>query len=138
MKYKLQVQPFRKKKKGFKYRILEVTDVSIHTSKKKPSDPIKKIREAFNANQPGRVYVPIGVMQEKTIKQQKVSVLDFLMKDPKIAEMIYVEEQKGYKILIEIPSDGVPIKLGKEAEEFIDGKNGKRVVRGLAKSNNKN
>lgn len=60
--------------------------------------------------------------------------LDLLKNDLDFMKMIKEEESKGYKILIELPPHGIPILAGKDTQEFINSKNGKRVLRGLAKN----
>jgi hypothetical protein len=51
--------------------------------------------------------------------------------------MVQEEESKGFKVLIELPSDGIPVFPSKDTIEFMASKNGKRVIRGLAKENDK-
>ena len=59
------------------------------------------------------------------------------MQDPHMLEYVKAEESKGYKIVIQFPKDGLPVHLGKDAQEFIKSKKGKRILRRLDKEKNR-
>jgi hypothetical protein len=59
-----------------------------------------------------------------------------LKKDPEFMKMVQEEEKKGYKILIDIPRE-LPLFPGKDTMDFINSKNGKRILRSLAKKSDK-
>lgn len=124
MDYCLEVKP-AVLKKGGKYKIIQVTDIALHTAKKTPTSSIgKKVQKAFETMEPGRVYAPIH-NGELTI--------ELLKQDPDFVKLVQDEEAKGYKVLISLPKGGIPVVPGKDTIEFMSSKNGKRVLRGLAK-----
>lgn len=136
MEQELQLKPF-KKTDGFKYKILEITDLTLHTSNKRPTISFgKEMKKVLTSDEPGRVYGTIHGSYDHNDK--KVLILDILKQDPEFIAMIREEEKNGYKILLHLPSQGVPILAGKDTLEFMNSRNGKRVLRGLAKSMDKN
>lgn len=139
MNYELQLNRFVPKK-GQKYKKIEITDITLHTSHKEPSSIGKKIRQAFKSMKPGRIYGSISYA-EPTIPssspESKSSIIDLMKKDPEFVKMIREEEEKGYKVLIELP-DQIPVLAGKDTIEFMASTNGQRILRGLAKNNPNN
>jgi hypothetical protein len=135
MEYKLEIKPFERKD-GWKYKIITVTDFALHTADKQPTVSFgKKIRQLLETKKPRRIY---GLIQESpSTHEENTSILDMLQKDEEFMKMIQEEEKKGYKILISIPKKGIPIVPGKDTIDFINSKNGQRVIRGLAKNKNK-
>ncbi|MCK9578222.1 hypothetical protein M0R01_01855 [bacterium] len=138
MEYQLQLKPFERKE-GFKYKVITITDIALHTSNMDPTLSLgKKIKESFKYKKPGRIY---GSIPQKSSQlpssRRNIFMLDMLKKDPVFIKMVQDEEKKGYKILVAFPKDGIPILVGKDTQEFIKSKNGKRILRGLAKNNNK-
>ena len=133
MEYSLEIKSFEGKK-GQKYKIIHITDIQLHATPKRPTPSVgKKVRMSFETNEPDRIYSHI----EKTkISDKKAYVLDLLKMDPDFVKMVQEEEAKGFKILIELPSEGIPILVGKDTIEFMKSKNGKRAIRGLAKEKN--
>ncbi|HBA36715.1 TPA: hypothetical protein DCZ15_02450 [Candidatus Falkowbacteria bacterium] len=130
MDYQLQLKSFEGEL-GFKHKILQITDITLHSSDRQPTKSIgKKIRQAFSQKKPGRFY---GFkIQEPTGKQNSVeAVMELVKKDPELMKVIQEEEKNGYRIFIGLPKDGVPILLGEDAKEFINSKNGQRVIRGI-------
>jgi len=130
MDYQLQFKPFEKKD-GVKYKILEITDIALHSSDRQPTKSIgKKIKQAFALKKPGRLY---GFKIQKPTDKPGYfeSVIDLVQKDPELMRVIQEEEKNGYKILLGLPKGGIPIVLGKDAEEFINSKNGQRVIRAI-------
>lgn len=134
MNYKLKLQP-AVVKKGVMYKIIQITDITLHTSEKTPTVLAgKKIQKAFKNNTPGRIYAPI---ENSSISNNKAINLDLLKNDPDFVRMLQEEESKGYKVLIALPNEGIPLLAGSDTVEFINSKNGRRVIRGLAKETNK-
>lgn len=128
MEYELKPATIQK---GVKYKVIQITDVALHTAKKTPTPLVrKKIQEAFENNKPDRIYSHMG---EPAISDNRTLTLNLLKMDPDFMRMIREEEAKGYKVLISLPKEGIPVVLGKDTVEFINSKNGKRVLRGLAK-----
>ena len=60
-------------------------------------------------------------------------LLDFAKNDPELSKAIFDYQNQGYKVLIRVPKDGLPVFAGKDTVEFIKSKNGQRIIRGLAK-----
>ena len=115
---------------GQKYKILELTDLSIHTKAHRPTLSIgKKVKRAFNKNEPGRVYAPVTANPVTDMQ----TFVQALHKDPDFIAMIQKEEADGYKVLLQFPKQGIPVKLGPDTQQFMESKNGKRALRGLAK-----
>jgi hypothetical protein len=132
--YQLQLKP-AVLKNGAKYRIIEITDIALHTAKKTPTPSVgRKVQKAFVAKKPGRIYRPI---EESVVTDGRGYILELLKQDPDFVKLVQEEEAKGYKVLVSIPKGGVPTKFGTDTEEFLQSKNGKRLLRGLAKDNRK-
>lgn len=134
MDYQLELKPF-KPKDGQKYKIIQITDIALHTTHKNPTSVGKKLRQAFKLKKPGRIYGSISNVDPQTSSpQNKQAVIDLMKKDPEFVKMVLEEEKNGYKVLLGLP-DEIPVVAGKDTIEFIASVNGKRVLRGLAKNN---
>ena len=117
--------------KGVKYKIIRITDVAFHSSKKTPTPLIgKKVQKSFANNQPGRIYFPPDI---RAIFNRREFILNLLGNDPDLVRMVKEEKAKGYKVLLALPNEGVPFIPGKDTVEFMNSKNGKRILRGIAK-----
>ena len=123
MEYQLQLKPFQRQD-GFKYKILQITDIALHANAVRPTSIGKKIREAIETHQPVRIYAPIV---KRDNLDSKTITLDLLKNDPDFVKLIQEEEKKGYKILLQIPKGGLPILAGRDTSEFIDSVKGKRI-----------
>jgi hypothetical protein len=131
MEYELDFKPFVRKD-GFKYKIIKITDIALHTTKKRPTLLLgKKIKKSFESKKPGRFYGSI----EKTFSKQKMIILDEIKKNRDLIKMVQEESKNGYKVLISFPKEGIPIRPGKDTIEFINSKNGQRIIRVLDKKN---
>ncbi len=134
MEYKLKLQP-AVMKKGVKYKVIQITDIALHTSKKTPTPSVgKKMEKAFKNNKPDRIYSPI---EKDTVLDNRTFTLDLLKMDPDFVKMVQDEESKGFKVLIALPNEGIPVVAGSDTVEFMNSKNGKRIIRGLAKKKSK-
>lgn len=130
MDYELQLKP-AVLKNGTKYKIIQITDIALHTAKKTPTPSVgKKIQKAFAADKPGRIYAPI---QTSSTTSNRTFTFELLKQDPDFVKLVQEEEAKGYKVLISLPKAGIPIVPGQDTIEFMNSKNGKRLMRGLAK-----
>lgn len=130
MEYQLQLKPFIGEK-GDKCKIIQITDIALHTAKKKATPSIgKKVAQAFSKNEPGRVYGPIRYGEKD---ENRMTVIEMIQKDPDFIRMVREEQEKGYRVLLALPHEGIPIVPGKDTIEFMNSKNGKRILRGLAK-----
>lgn len=134
MQYKAELKPF-KEKEGQKYKVIQFADLQFHSTPKRPTSSFgKKVRESFRRNTPGRVY---SALPKPLPKQDDRSfITEDLQFDPDFMRMIQEEEAKGYKVLIAIPKGGVPVLPGEDTIEFLNSKNGKRLLRGLDRNKN--
>ncbi len=135
MEYQLQLKPFERKD-GYKYKIIEITDIALHSSDKQPTKSIsKKIKQSFEQNKPNRLY---SLKTQELIEKGDMAKIidDFVRQDPNFIKMVQEEEKKGYKILLGLPKEGIPIKLGDDTVEFLQSKNGQRIIRGMNKTKN--
>ncbi len=130
----LKLQPY-KAIDGVKCKVIYLTDIKLHTALKKPTLSFgKKIRESFRNKTSGRIYdhlpKPLEMQKDNTF------ILRALQFDPDFMKMVQEEEAKGYKVLIGMPKESIPVLLGEDTIEFLDSKNGKRLLRGLDKNKN--
>lgn len=128
----LKIRPY-KAIDGVKYKVIQLTDLKLHTMSKRPTPSFgKKVCEAFQHNTPGRVYSTLPKPMVPT--SDNSFILEILKLDPDFMKMVQEEETKGYKVLISVPEEGVPVLLGEDTIEFLDSKNGKRLLRKLDKN----
>ncbi len=133
MKYRLEAKP-TVLKDGQEYRIIQITDIAHHTTKKTPTPSVgKKIEKTPNAT-PGRIYRPTDI---GSVTDPKAYILKLLGEDPDFQKLVREEAEKGVKVVLAFPKDGVPAEYGKDTIEFLKSKNGQRVLRGLAKEKDK-
>ncbi|MEZ4211115.1 MAG: hypothetical protein R3B39_02405 [Candidatus Paceibacterota bacterium] len=66
---------------------------------------------------------------------RKTFALELLKRDPDFLKMIQKEQSQGYRVLIQLPKDGIPMVAGDDTIEFLKSKNGKRLLRGFEKEN---
>ncbi len=135
MEYELRLNPFVPRQ-GQKYKKIQITDITLHTSHKQPTLSIgKKIRQAFKSMRPGRIFGSISYTEPTTPSpQNKTALIDMMKKDPEFVKIIREEEKNGYKVLLELPNE-IPLLAGKDTIEFLASVNGKRILRRLAKNN---
>jgi hypothetical protein len=136
MEYKLELKP-AEMKNGQKYKIIQITDLTFHSSNRRPTKAVgEKVKEAFTKNEPGRIYQKIEKVEQTENQNEgymKMAILDQIKNDPSFIRMLQEEEAKGYKVLLSIPKNGIPIYAGKDSVEFMDSKQGKRILRKIAK-----
>lgn len=136
MEYKLELKPAQMKD-GQKYKIIQITDITFHSPGRRPTKSVgEKVKEAFDKNEPGRIYQNLEKVDSDTEHQEgqfKMAILDQIHKDPSFIKMLREEEAKGYKVLLSIPKSGIPVYAGKDSVEFMDSKKGKRILRKIAK-----
>lgn len=134
MDYKIELKP-AVMKNGQKYKIIQITDLQIHTAPKTPTLSVgKKVQKAFETDKPDRIYSKID---KTAVSDDHTFTIELLKMDPDFVQMVQEEEVKGYKVLIAFPNKGIPVIPGKDTVEFISSKNGKRIIRGLAKGKGK-
>ena len=132
MDYEFQAKPFEPKD-GTKYVLIHITDVTLHTAKKRGTESVsRKIKDALDNGSSGRIVIPIKGAQDPN---NKPTILEMLRNDTDFVKFFKEEEAKGYKVLMRFPSDGIPLLGGKDSQEFINSTNGQRMIRGIAKKN---
>jgi hypothetical protein len=141
MQQALQFTPYTRKE-GDKVKILQLTDLTLHTSNKRhTTSPGKKVERSFAKNAPERLYGSLETQKNTNSDSSRMeirsNIIEYIMQDPSILEYIKNEEAQGYTIVIEVPKEGLPIYLGKDAQEFIKSKKGKRILRRLDKNKNR-
>ena len=132
MDYQINIKP-AEMHNGMKYRVIELTDIKLHLSNKKPTLSIgEKIRNAFRFGKPGRIYSSI-----KTISPPVGNTATFqipLPSDSKLMSLVREYEKAGEKVIIQLPKEGIPIYAGEDLTHFLKSKNGRRLTRGIEKS----
>lgn len=137
MDYKLELKPFVRKD-SVKCKIIQITDIALHTNRKQATPSVaKKIQKAFRNNELGRIYAPIENTAITDQGEKREFVLGLIKQDPELVKVIQQEEANGYKVLIAVPNSGIPVFAGEDTVQFMNSKNGKRILRGLAKQKDK-
>ncbi len=125
----LQLKP-HKPVHGQKYKVIEITDFLVHTTKHPPLKSVgRKVAKAFRKDEPGRIYSPTT----GDIGKDWSVFAENLQKDPSFVEYVQQEQSNGYKVVLQIPKEGVPVKFGPDTQQFLASKSGKRLLRRLAK-----
>jgi hypothetical protein len=110
--------------KTVQYEVLRITDINLHGNQKRPTqNQGKKIVKALERSEPVRTYhkhEDIEQIDENTITS-KLDMLGFLYNDPHFSAYVEKSKAAGKEVLLAFPADGVPIYLGKDAEEFMKG-----------------
>lgn len=134
MGFKLELKPFEQKD-GVKYKIIQITDIALHTIQRTSTSSVaKKVHKAFKSDKSDRIYSKI---EKSAVSDDRTLTLELLKMDTDFVRMIQKEEANGYKVLIALPNTGIPIAPSKDTVEFINSKNGGRIIRGLAKEKRK-
>lgn len=110
--------------------VFEVTDLSLHTKEFAPSSSVgKKLVRALSKNEPTRVYM----QTTGDLEVDKLAIQHKIATDPEFTALVQETNATGHKVFFHFPKGGTPIQLGKDTTEFFNSRNGKRVLRGLAK-----
>ena len=110
--------------------VIQVTDMSVHTRDFSATPSVgKKIVRAMDKKEATRVYV----QSTGDLKKDKETINDKIENDPELVKLVRETEASGGKVFFAFPKGGAPTKLGNDAEQFMKSKNGKRILRGLAK-----
>ena len=113
--------------------ILQLTDIQLHRNRDETKNPAKRVERAVETNKKGRIYSslpdPSGPMHIQTPF--------FNADDPELQKLVKKYNQQGKRVFIAYPKKGLPIKLGKDAQEFVNSKKGKRIIRQLNKDKDK-
>ena len=132
MEDKLEIKPFIRKA-GVKYKAIKITDITLHSNKNLGNSLAgDKIRKAFKFMSPGRIYN--NSLPQNLGNGRKEYIIELLKLDKSFINYIHEEESKGYKILIALPNEGIPVLMGNDTKSFIQSKNGQRIIRGIDKN----
>lgn len=110
--------------------VIEVTDMSLHTRNFSATPSVgKKIVRAMDKKEATRVYV----QSTGDLERDKNTINDKIENDSELIELVRETQSNGGKVFFAFPKDGAPTKLGNDVDQFMKSKNGKRLLRGLAK-----
>lgn len=97
MMYQLQLKPFVRKD-GTKYKVLQITDIALHTQPHRPTPIAKRIKDAFAKNKPGRVYSPMSDVQVDTSSEgARIYIDQLLQQDPELVRMIQEDKRTPFQ-----------------------------------------
>jgi hypothetical protein len=135
MEQKLQLNTVKKlPRKGEKVIILELTDIQLHSNARPTQSVGGAIRRSIENNKPGRIFSPIEKKEKLGTDQNSIKItMPFVMDDPVLTKAIYDYQQQGYRVMIRVPETGLPVYLGKDAENFMNSTKGKRILRKIKK-----
>jgi hypothetical protein len=120
-------------KKGEKVIVLELTDIQLHMNARPTSSVGDTIQRSIEHNKPGRLFSPLQVPSSKGGDKNTIHVeLPFGANDPNLQAAVRHYMQLGYRVMLGVPPN-MPIKLGKDASQFMSSKNGRRLIRGKEK-----
>lgn len=134
----LQLKPVSKPiKKGEKLIIIELTDIQLHMNARPTPSVGAVVQRSIEHSKEGRIFSPLQTPKSEDGDSNSIRVeLPFGVNDPKLQEAVRYYQKLGYRVMLRVP-EHMPIKLGKDAQEFMNSKNGKRVIRGLKKKQSK-
>jgi hypothetical protein len=138
MEQVLQLKPISKPiKKGEKVIVLELTDIQLHMNARPTPSVGAVVQRSIEHNKQGRIFSPLPAPKLEGGDSNSIHVeLPFGVNDPKLQEAVRHYQRLGYRVMLGV-TQHMPIKLGRDAEEFMKSKNGKRLIRGLEKRQSK-
>lgn len=120
-------------KKGEKVIVLELTDIQLHMNARPTPSVGAVVQRSIEHSKEGRIFSPLQAPKSEDGDSNSIHVeLPFGVNDPKLQEAVCHYQQLGYRVMLGVPKH-MPIKLGRDVEEFMKSKNGKRLIRGLEK-----
>lgn len=120
-------------KQGEKVLFLQLTDVQLHTNARPTTSVGGVVQRSIEHDKPGRVFSPLQLPQPTENGDNTFSVsLPFVENDPKLKEVVGHYIGLGYRVMLVVPHN-LPVKLGNDAVQFLNSKNGKRLLRGMEK-----
>lgn len=117
--------------------ILQVTDIQAHTSLFRTSDFAKTVEKSTKKKEGGRLYSTFNKDTNKTISVFEDGVIKSTLPyldQTQLTSLVKKYEQEGKRVYLSIPN-GLTLTPGKDAVEFMNSKNGKRLARGMNKNN---
>lgn len=138
MEQKLQFnQVTQLPKKDEKVIILELTDIQLHSNARLTQSVGGAVERSIDHNKSGRIYSPLKKPSGSDIDQKSIPItLPFLMEDPTLKQAIYKYQQQGYRVMIKMPKEGLPIRLGKDAVDFMKSTTSRRLLRKINREKN--
>jgi hypothetical protein len=116
-----------------KVKRIFLTDFQLHTAQKRSSDPLAQILKSFKS--PERTHNRIFYDKSHMSPSSEPYTVKFSMPITSLSPLIQKEiaeaEAQGLEIEFVIPKDGIPVYAGKDLQEFMQSKNGKRVLRSM-------
>lgn len=120
-------------KKGEKVIVLELTDIQLHMNARLTPSVGAVVQRSIEHNKQGRIFSSLPTPKPESDDSNSIHIeLPFGASDPKLAEAVRHYQQLGYRVMLGVPKH-MPIKLGRDATEFMNSKNGQRLIRGLKK-----
>lgn len=131
MEQRLQLNKVTKlPKKGEKVIILELTDIQLHSNVRPTQSVGGAVQRSIDHNKPGRIYSPLKKPSGSDSAQKSIPItLPFLTEDPTLKQVIHKYQQQGYRVLIKMPKEGLPVRLGKDAATLIRSTTSRRILR---------
>ncbi len=117
-------------KNGEKVIVLELTDIQLHSNVRPTKSVGSVIERSIEHNKPGRIYSPLEKPANIDISQNSIPFrLPFSVEDPTLKQTVQKYQQQGYRVLIKMPKAGLPIRLGKDAADFMRSTSSRRILR---------
>ncbi|TXH01631.1 MAG: hypothetical protein E6P95_01460 [Candidatus Moraniibacteriota bacterium] len=124
-------------KKGEKLIVLELTDVQLHTNVRPTKSIGGVVERSIDYKKPGRINSPLKKPSESDIATKSIPItLPFLMEDPSLKQAIHKYQQQGYRVMLKMPKEGLPIYLGKDAVDFMKSTTSRRLLRKIKRDKN--
>ena len=120
-------------KKGEKVIVLQLTDIQLHSNARPTQSVGGAIRRSIENNKPGRVFSSFETEKSDESQLALKMKMPFVMNDPALKQAIHDYQRQGYRVMLQIPKAGLPIMLGKDAQEFMRSTKGKRIIRKINK-----
>lgn len=113
--------------------IIELTDdIQLHTNARITQSVSNTLKRSVESNQPGRIFSPIDLAA--TVLEDDTIIFSMSLFDPNQMEsLVRHYQQQGRRVFIKKPKNWTPPSLGKDSVEFLNSKQGKRVLRKFEK-----
>ena len=120
-------------KKGEKVIILELTDIQLHSNVRHTKSIGGAVRRSIEKKKPGRVFTSLETSNSPHDENALKFKIPLATNDPVLKQTIQDYQQQGFRVLLQVPKAGLPIYLGRDAEEFMKSTKGRRVLRKIEK-----
>ena len=107
--------------------IIQLTDIQLHTNIRVPEFAGKTMSKKIEAMEPGRAIFPIPE-QENNLKNGEFNLMMNVVNDPHLLAMVEKYQKEGKRVILSVPHN-MPVFLGKDAVQFMDSKQGRRIHR---------